>query len=466
MRLQRTILPQLDDNEVKALLECSFYIECKSIILTSQQPGSEKTITGTGHISQSNGRFKINCSVTTANGLPDLDNLLSNEQSGQLYSDDQYFQLQAIDILERLWTAQNVLVDSVPVVGMNRIRARADMLTHSYESKVPVQTHLTTLLYRGNIHLPYNRRTDIKTSIDGEILNRQILLNAAKFQAAGTDILIRQFDGFLRVDMHNITSDPTVFDHHLNHGLQFALSTPVDWCIRVNQEGRNSNIDVSASPTDNRQGHVPPPVGNSLGDLGFWNVIDRYVTHLINADKEKADALIYAVGSVLATSHAPTTTLAMALGPAVEGLIFGSFPQFAKAKDISDEDCCNAQQIIESSTINSALKNRLIGALERMTDASANSVLRHLVDDGIIDNKHMESWKRIRNPISHGAQIDLTQEFVDNLNKTLVLFNRIVLHEIGYQGTYVDYGQLGWPTLSYKVGSSDATEDANTASAQ
>lgn len=72
-----------------------------------------------------------------------------------------------------------------------------------------------------------------------------------------------------------------------------------------------------------------------------------------------------------------------------------------------------------------------------------------------VEEADIRAWKQIRNPTLHGGRDALStdeaqvQVNLDLLFRVLNLVNRVVLHLIGYQGLYKDYGNPGWPETQF-----------------
>jgi hypothetical protein len=109
--------------------------------------------------------------------------------------------------------------------------------------------------------------------------------------------------------------------------------------------------------------------------------------------------------------------------------------------------------IINSSTIDPSLKNRISSAIGTWKQPSASTKIQNLVNSGLVTEDEFAAWKKARNPLAHAdlPKCSDLQEYVDIGSKVLTLFYKLIFNCIAYNGPYVDYGAEGWPTSEFSA---------------
>jgi hypothetical protein len=102
------------------------------------------------------------------------------------------------------------------------------------------------------------------------------------------------------------------------------------------------------------------------------------------------------------------------------------------------------------------LLRRVEGMTQGLLTMRAIDKLRRLVDEGKVIPDYFTAWQTLRNKQLHPLPPDLTDEtdlnyqpVFDQINRVCVLLYHLVFYLIGYEGTYTDFGTLGWPLRTY-----------------
>ena len=93
------------------------------------------------------------------------------------------------------------------------------------------------------------------------------------------------------------------------------------------------------------------------------------------------------------------------------------------------------------------MQNRIIGLLDSATLEGTNARIRRLENESVIPIGTTIAFKSVRHKIAHGhllKQNEIDQAFW-NTHKVIDAFNKLLLHECGYNGPISVFSEPGWP---------------------
>jgi len=74
--------------------------------------------------------------------------------------------------------------------------------------------------------------------------------------------------------------------------------------------------------------------------------------------------------------------------------------------------------------------------LPSLRNVPAQASLRMLRDQGVIEDKHIKAWSKIRNKLAHGGMVEypLSADLWEMRNTLIAMVYRLVLRIIGFRG--------------------------------
>jgi hypothetical protein len=121
------------------------------------------------------------------------------------------------------------------------------------------------------------------------------------------------------------------------------------------------------------------------------------------------------------------------------------------AKEIETAQSLLAQHQAEFSD---GFMKRLSGMLASFHGPRGRDILQKIRDTGCfpVTDGEIEAWDRIRNPLSHGNFSQWVKDIQSGLDRTAciaTLINKAIFCLIGYEGTYANYSERGYPKRSF-----------------
>ena len=161
------------------------------------------------------------------------------------------------------------------------------------------------------------------------------------------------------------------------------------------------------------------------------------------------------------------TTHAMVVCASVEALLKPYSKNLEVSSGLSSDDKTSIVQFCKDQKFTENIINRLSGFMGGMESPSVDQVFRNWMDESFIGvtKKDHAAWKSLRNSVMHGQQIlynttkTKTQKSFDSLNRLRNLFNKIILHEAGYDGQFYDYANHENRTFGSPDSSSQSEEE-------
>lgn len=448
------------DDFLKSIENNRLHLDCSSIVLTQDASHESPVVyNGPGTIYQEDeNRFivKVFCQGKTdiRTALGSINRLVP----GRLVDDNEYYSLRATDIKGGTWTAASIMPKIHASFHGEGFLVMGDFSVLQFREEDSLQRVGTSirLFYKGKHDVPCNTPSVSKRFIGDEERGSSSALNVAQFAIGDIQFEILSEDDWLIVyfyskheDMNKITAQ------RVHEALQFVLAKTVPWSILDISKENAHETTVRAVGYTGQKSKAQPPFHFSTVDTegNVWKLFERFFTYCSDYKEPDWHPLFDYVHQVVEAGKASMEAYALTLTVSVEGLLKLAFRDVALPGEEFLHKLEDAQGEIDNSKISEDVKRRIRGALEPMKNPRAIDRLKYLVDEGVVDQRLVRSWKRVRNSSAHSDPIDLSrfQELIDDCYAVYVLFNQLIFHVIEYDGQYTDYSVHGFPTGKYEL---------------
>jgi hypothetical protein len=154
----------------------------------------------------------------------------------------------------------------------------------------------------------------------------------------------------------------------------------------------------------------------------------------------------------MAAAAAPFETQALVLPVAVETLI--GMSEWTAENALPKQELAAAEKAIEGAKLSPSVRSRILGSIRSIFGKPRNTdKLRGFIKAKGLNLGLYDSWSTLRNSAAHGNDLR-NRTFEDCLrlrDEVTMLFYSIVFDMIGYEGSRIDYGTLGWPDALWPV---------------
>lgn len=171
----------------------------------------------------------------------------------------------------------------------------------------------------------------------------------------------------------------------------------------------------------------------------FWELYGLIMSMIISAGQEKADPDLrlhkltdYYQETAQATSGSHWV-LCMTLASVIEGVANLLFPAVKHVR-VAAEDADDWEKSIRSLEAHvmqwegeSWLRKRLMTSLQYAREKGVLQRLKPLVEEGVVDQQHLDVWQKVRNSVMHGNLVSpwLTAELEQKLERLTELAHRL-----------------------------------------
>ena len=448
----------LNADEIKAVMENRFSIDCPKLILNPQSPNSSgKIYEGSGFVTQNRDgslSLKMFCGGSLA-----PEEFFSKLQfpPGKIIEEQHYYRLSATDISGREWESKwilpnfNVGPEFVGYVINSGIREiwYADSIPKATEARY------AELYIPGDVQIPFSNTTQIERIVEGERRSSATLLNISKFISNGYKFEIEQKDSWIlfRVISH---------DHDINkatlirfmEALQFVLAKSISWTISSLIHEHTVVTHIKSHNDMYCRSRIGPPIHFQLTDRSsIWHLFDKYLSYVINYNEKSWHPVFGWVHAVIESGCSSVDTESLVLSIAIEGLLKDNFSSLVYDISQLEQHVSKTQCIITHSDLDANFKNRILGTLGAMLRPRPKDLLHILKDRALIDPVLISAYDKMWNSSAHGEVADISklQIHLDRCSAVLTLFYQLIFLAIGYTGPYADYSTPGFPTREIKA---------------
>lgn len=444
----------LKEEEFIALRDGSFQLHCPKMRLEQCDRKRPRTYSGPGIIRQaSDTRLQFSLYAEAAPALKESLFSLRDIPAGQAIPEDRFFVLTATDLRQRKWSSSRLLPDwTISAQEAAVCNGVIKELTSREELSEPFKRDHLFLRLFDRTSLPYNVREKTTTVIGDKELTSSSL-SVLQFSAAGFDLCLRDHLGATLVEVTSRDSEfPSGVETRILEALQFVLARPVSWSVFTKYGRKQRVVSVREPFSEDLEPRIQPPVSLKLGEHeSFSAMFGRYLEHVISCRSDRMHPISRHMRAICRASTSSLNAEALVSCTAIESLLKETNEAAPNFTDEEQEWIEKAKKFIKSWDGPTKLGNRLLGLFGILNQPSANKALRSLGSDGVIAARQAKAWKKLRNKVAHGDPLTDTsvEELVSLCDAVLVLFYHLVFHRTGYEGKYVDYSRVGWPTQQY-----------------
>jgi hypothetical protein len=466
-------VPELGD-----FVDGNLVIDCVDMQLTSHSSNREG-YSGPGSVVQADdGDLRLKLYSSEGVGFSNLpQNELDSCEVGEIIPDEAFFELEALDIYGKTWTAKNILPIAQP--GTKGTVLTADVKRISVICEVDHSNPSPVWLFgfSGNFDFPRNVDARTTKTVEGKAYQSH-LEDRAQFSACNLNFDLEKDEDWLLVSVHSPELDITVdsLDLRVTAALQFVLSQRLRWSFYRTWTGNTVQVHIRPFRMSTRSDLIKPPIvfqDLSKAERGaVWTLFGKYLKHVIDYEARNYYHPLTALISYVISAGSHLENRALITSTAVEGLLNLEFSEMG----ISEADRNRLYEYIETAVemiesepgFGESFKDRVCHLLKStLPNPSAQDKLYYLANEDKLDERLIRIWKHLRHPAAHarhfGGSDYASRKYKMKLSKQCdevnQLFNQLVFLAIGYDGPYTDYSVVGWPMRSTESVEDDITDD-------
>jgi hypothetical protein len=302
----------------------------------------------------------------------------------------------------------------------------------------------------------------MQTRVGEEVRSlKDVFVDVAKVQVRDFQYTFTRHDDLLTIRIEGPALAPTL-DRRVIEALQFVLARPIWWTILCEEKSETvfSRLrSAPPSPHSAKESHLPPIKSIQFYDKTncVWTLFAKYLEYVLDREKTSWHPISMFIYSVFISHAAGFDSYRLALGVAVEGILQSAFKEICAPNDEQLHAIKALEEYIrnwKSSPPNDyeeSLRTRVGKILPNFRTSSASDRLWKLHDLGVVTEREISAWKKLRHPAAHGHQPDTlpNQSEIDEVDTVTTLIHKLVFQAIGYAGKYTDYGTHGWSTSDF-----------------
>jgi hypothetical protein len=453
--------------KISEFFDKSLVINCPRMTITQLASNSPEVYQGSGSITRtSSGQLELKLFHSGDVSLSSFFRKVPEGYGavGKPVPENRYFNLDATDNQGREWRSERFSIDK---------RFSIDEKFQGNEVTITAQlykiSHTAQVLSNENASL----RLQLSEIIDipfyyvmqtGE--RAKPLINFAYFQACGYEFIIKHESNGTLIEVTSNSSDlPNFIETRVCEALQFVVGVLISWSIfELNQSDKKTIVVQALLNKGNGdiQREKLPPIrlyGRDT-DKDIWNLFEKYLYHIINYPKKDFHPVSGWVRRVIDARTPIVETRMLVFPVAVEGLLdinplkenlINTVDDSIKSEALRFEEEIKDKLKLEES-FDPNFVGRLNGWLKdvkNVNDVRAIDKLYNLKKKGLLDERLIDSWKKVRNKSVHGNTIkpNEVKKYSRFCYQVSVLFNHLIFLIIGYTGKYTDYADYseeGW----------------------
>ncbi|MBI3125797.1 MAG: hypothetical protein HYZ10_15480 [Ignavibacteriales bacterium] len=240
--------------------------------------------------------------------------------------------------------------------------------------------------------------------------------------------------------------------YYLCEALQFVLSANI-YCVVIEKfEGYYNSIQIRNIRKPISSHRIPPPLSlNTAKVSDVWKMFIKYYDFVSNNKIANYHPISIKLHNLIQASSISLESQSLAITTFIESIIANEFAPYVKSIKKYASEITQLEQHLIDENYSTEFKNRINGFLPSLNNPNINNVLKELANKKLINNNHIESWKKLRHPIAHGKNIEFKhfQKYLTLCYKCQSLLNLLIFLLIGYKGTYSDFSRYGFHTTIF-----------------
>lgn len=434
-----------DLNTIEELISNKFEIDSIDISLTQKIDHDPIIYKGSGTIYQDkNGILQLKLYTGIEDFNRELSLYFKHHAVGKIIEKDNYFTLNAIDISGNKWFADNIWVNGDISFHVNAQIIKTNIKEISIISKGNKTSHENMfIIIPGNYEIPCNKKE--------ELVNGGWRLNRSVFTANQINFELKKYDDYLIV---NASSERDYLTE--GTGIKFLeilkiITGQIIYPVGIEYRNQAQTVIKVRSLNDSyHKNEFPSPIRHTTpNDLKpFSCLIERYLEHI---DTPFSDIFGF-WHKVYCSWQANIVNSSLSLGVAIEGIIKKYFKEQGSpdSEIVQQAECAKIK--LKDLNIGDRIKKRLMASISSLLkNPSPKSALNQMIKDGLINQKMVDTWIKVRNKSAHPDKSELKQkskEFQKYINQIYIcfaLFYRLFFIIIKYEEYYIDYSEDEWP---------------------
>lgn len=449
----------LKESVIDSLKAGGLDLDCNHICLTQDKTDSPRVFCGPGYIRQDGEKnlvFKIYPLADEQRGIERLG------APGLIIPPERFYTFTASDTHGNVWTGDWVL----PEISICHTGERSVAIVYGGIQSLAIKgppiasgaVNTLKLRFFTDEGIPCHSSTVVETNVADHRRQHSSTMNLVTITSCGCSFLLTQLSGEVVVEAWSTDPFPLHFESRIAEALQFVLARPIQWRV-LQSETRHGTVFQIVSPSRHARSRLEPPINVNAVSARYWTWIlfDRYLQFIARNPDPDWHPCSVLLSSVCEASAASIDAEILAMTVAAEGLTRALCPALVTVPE-QFLQCLAAFKVVVDNWLKDnhaanevGLANRLPGIFSMMKEVRAIDRLVQLQESGVIEQKHVDAWKKLRNAAAHSVAPGTRewQLLLDRRDLVVAMIYRIVFHAIGYEGKHSDYGTRQWPIVEF-----------------
>lgn len=368
-----------------------------------------------------------------------------SSKPGELISDEHYYDFQCLDQSGHLWKASALdpsLSFAKAVSGTAKIR----YLTYTADLKPKRRISIVRAEARGDFEIPWHEVTKSGARTDVDVFASDGIDYSWKVRKAPWGMTIEEFK------VHDGSAAPHFRRFLIALGIACGKSVVSVLTQTVDSSGEHT-IELHSPRRPRWNAKILRPVPHRRHEAHATHEFIRAFLRGVETQGEDRTDFIYSLWHrVLRAREHDVANSSLVLTVAIESLLDRCFrgPLDVDAEFL--EEISHAKELLDGVGLRERARKRILASLDSAGRARPIDVLWRLQEQGFIGKVHIDAWKKLRNAVAHGEDVDAHENLQKNLDlfhQCVGLFHRLIFILITYRGDYVDYSSSGWPTRRF-----------------
>lgn len=444
--------------DIENLQSGTFELHCPSMRLEATAPdGKSQVYSGPGLITQDSN--KQLCFTLFANEKVELEEILMQllrHKSGKIIPESEIFSLTAIDFQQREWTSDRVFPSFNHAHPEKTLcRGLCPKLIAKLQKRKTSEQITYEIVLLEKLLFPTNRITKVETTLNNQTsytLNDDTL----HFQSLGFDFLIQKRTDKITIVQAkaNDSSQHPYLEVRILEALQFVFGREIKWGVIRKNLFNSAETIIETTYINTEMGDIDTPLQlNTNNNQAFTDLFDKYFSFITSSYQGQGYHTISSyIRRVCRSSTSIINTRLLILTTAIEGILKQMNLDIPN-ESTQAESIEYLQEYIKEWKGSESLKNQVLNYLTQFDKPSARKQLKYLQKLGVTQKKHIDAWYKHRNIAAHSDSLEEIniQTLATEHDAILVLMYHLIFYLIGYEGTYTDYSELGWPEKIYSI---------------
>lgn len=436
-------------------------VDCAEMELTDGLANKPRTIKGPGFLKRDeDGRISFKIYAVDPSAVRRVAERPFT--AGKIIDRKFYYELKAKDIRGETWSSDHIL----PTFTWGRfalVHGFVHELRSEKTSNFPTQGSFVRMQFFANSDFPCNASTGRRTIRDREEAGAgPMTLDLAKFSSCGFNFLLHQEPGSIVVEVASDDIMPPHLESRVTEALQFVLAQTLHCRISERIIGETCSIRVTPEQPKSFRTQVLPPLDFLTEEADakpnpVWEMFDKYLRFVLPHTGPNWHPCSIHIHKAREASANSVEAWALGLSVSVEGLVKILRGDIGKPSASFKSAVSHLREYVEKWEGvpgwdgDASLRGRLPGLINQLTSFRPVDRLHQLAREEAIEERLVDSWKRLRNLSAHAETPDAQdhQNFYDSIMSASVLLNQLVFGAIGYEGDYSDYSKHGFPVRRY-----------------